>query len=100
MREDESKEAKKEKEANDRSCTLLARRYPVSVIRDSVRANLAKERERESRWKNNTPPTSTRDIGGERAEANFNGQRETRGQTMSGNIVFRPLEKILSPREP
>lgn len=77
-----------EKEVDDRSSIpLLARRCRVSVIRDSVRAKLAseKERERKSEWKNNTPPTSTRDIARACAEANFNGQRRnTWAQPTSG----------------
>lgn len=44
--EDEIEEEEEEEEVNDRSSTLLARRCRVSVIRDSVRANLAREKER------------------------------------------------------
>lgn len=58
-----------------------ARRCRVSVIRDSVRANLA----RAGRKIIHRLPA--RDITrAECAELNFNGQRETRGQTMPGRI--------------
>jgi len=61
----------------------------MSVIRDSMRANLARAGGKII----HRLYTSTRDRSRERAEANFNGQCETRGQTMLGNIMFRTREE-------
>lgn len=73
---------------NDRGSTLLARRCRMSVIRDSVQANLAR-----AGGKIIHRLLAHEGRSRERAEANFNGQCETRGQTTSGNIVFRTREE-------
>lgn len=45
--EEKEDEMEEEEEVNDRSSILFARWCRVSVIRDSVRANLTREKERE-----------------------------------------------------
>lgn len=53
-----------------------------------MRANLARA---DGKIIHRLPAYETRSR--KRAEANFNGQCETRGQTISGNIVFRAREE-------